>query len=64
MVADVFGLHTFTPTEHQIDAGAKALRERQMAGRITRPWETVPKSEQKKWRGHAEAVLKAAFAPR
>jgi sensor domain CHASE-containing protein len=61
MVADVFGLHTRTPTEAEIDRGAKALRERQMAGRITRAWDTVPKSEQKKWRGHAEAVLRAAY---
>jgi hypothetical protein len=61
MVADVFGLHTRTPTEAEIDRGAKALRERQMAGRITRAWDAVPKSEQKKWRGHAEVVLRAAY---
>ena len=62
MVADVFGLHTRTSTDAEIDRGAKALRERQMAGRITRPWEIVPKSEQKKWREHAETVLRAAYS--
>lgn len=61
MVADVFGLHVRTPTDAEIDRGAKALRERQMTGRITRSWDTVPKSEQKKWREHAETVLKAAY---
>ncbi len=61
MVADVFGLTGRAPREDEIDRGAKALRERQMAGRITRPWDTVPKSEQKKWREHAEAVLRAAL---
>jgi hypothetical protein len=32
-----------------------------MSGRITRKWEDVPKSEQKKWREHAEVVLRAAL---
>lgn len=61
MVADVFGLHTRSPTDAEIDRGAKALREHQMAGRITRAWETVPKSDQKKWRDHARVVLLAAY---
>lgn len=60
-IPDVFGLHGRAPTEAEIDRGAKALRERQMAGRITRAWDTVPKSEQRKWREHAEAVLRAAL---
>lgn len=47
-------------TEDEIDAGAQALRDRQMAGRITRPWEKVPKSERRKWRDHACVVLAAA----
>jgi hypothetical protein len=50
-----------TPTPHQVVAGAKALRERQMAGRITRAWEDVPKYEQRKWVMHSEAVLIAAL---
>lgn len=60
MVADVFGLHTRTPTDTEIERGADALRKRQMSGRITRAWETLPKADKKKWRDHAEAVLKAA----
>ena len=61
MVADVFGLHTRTPTEAEIDRGAKALRERQMAGKISRAWDTLPKSDRKKWLEHSEAVLRAAY---
>jgi hypothetical protein len=49
------------PTDDEIDAGGKALRERQMAGRITRDWSDLPKHEKKKWRDHAEAVLRAAI---
>ena len=45
----------------EIDAGAKALRERQMAGRITRAWDAVPKSEKRKWRDYAACVLTAAI---
>lgn len=51
-------------TETEVNAGAKALRERQMEGRITRAWETVPLREQRKWREHARAVLEAALAAR
>jgi len=61
MVADVFGLHTRTPTESEIENGADALRKRQMSGRITRAWDTLPKADKKKWREHAEAVLNAAY---
>jgi hypothetical protein len=49
------------PTEAQIDAGAKALRDRQMAGRITRPWDDLPNTDKRKWRDHARCVLTAAF---
>lgn len=42
-----------------IDVGADALRQRQMAGRITRPWARLPNSDKRKWREHAEAVLQA-----
>lgn len=49
------------PTEAQIDRGARALRELQMKGRITRPWVELPKSDSKKWRIAAEAVLRAAL---
>lgn len=48
------------PTPAQIDAGADALRQRKMAGRITRPWTDLPNSDKRKWREHAEAVLRAA----
>jgi hypothetical protein len=63
MVADHFGLHTRTPTEAEIDRGAKALRERQMSGKKLNAWETLPTSTKKKWREHAEAVLRAAYRP-
>jgi hypothetical protein len=49
------------PTEAQIDRGAQALRELQMKGRITRLWAALPKSDSKKWRVAAEAVLRAAL---
>lgn len=48
-------------TQTQIDAGAEALRQRQMSGRITRPWDELPNSDKRKWREHAEAVLRAAM---
>lgn len=48
------------PAPAQIDAGADALRQRQMASRITRPWTDLPNSDKRKWREHAEAVLRAA----
>lgn len=47
-------------TGAEIDAGGKALRERQQAGRITRLWEQLPQSEKRKWHDHALAVLIAA----
>lgn len=52
-----------TISEEMIEAGGKALRERQMAGKITREWEKLPRSDKQKWRGHAEAVLRAALDP-
>jgi hypothetical protein len=51
-----------SPTEQEIDAGAKALRERQMAGRITQPWHVLPNSAKRKWRDHASVVLCAALS--
>ena len=50
--------------EEQIDAGAKALREHDMKGRITRPWDQVPKSDKKKWREKASVVLWAVRVPK
>lgn len=47
-------------TEAQIDAGAHALREHQMAGRMTVEWERVPKGQKRKWIVAATAVLEAA----
>ncbi len=49
-------------TEKMIDAGAQALRERNMKGRITRPWDALPKSAKKKWIEQASTVLIAALA--
>lgn len=49
------------PTKDEIEAGAQALRERQQAGRITREWSKLPKSEKLKWQLHAETVLRAAL---
>ena len=48
------------PTKAQIDAGARALRERQMAGRLLRPWELLPERDRRKWQDHACVVLTAA----
>ncbi len=48
------------PTEHMIEAAAKALREHDMKGRITRPWEQLPNSDAKKWRVKASIALWAA----
>lgn len=50
-----------TITQDQIDAGAQALRERNMAGRITRPWADLPNHDKAKWRNQAETVLRAAL---
>lgn len=52
---------TAAPTQLQIDAGAEALRQRQMSGKITRPWSALPNSDKRKWREHTEAVLRAAM---
>jgi hypothetical protein len=61
MTADYFGLHRKEPTEQQIDAGAKALREKQQAGKRLNEWSSLPNSTKKKWRDHASAVLSAAL---
>jgi hypothetical protein len=61
MAKQLFGFRTLIPTEAEIDRGAKALRKRQMAGRVTRHWKSVPKSERQKWRKYAKAVLCAAY---
>jgi hypothetical protein len=47
-------------TEHMIDKAANALRDIQMKGRITIPWDAVPKSQKKKWLQTAKVVLEAA----
>lgn len=49
-------------SEAAANAGGKALRERQMAGRITRDWDAVPKSERRKWVDTAREVIRAARA--
>jgi len=48
-------------TDSEIDAAAKALREHSMSGRITVPWDKVPKSQRKKWLSAATIVLRAAM---
>ncbi len=44
----------------RIDAAAKALREHDMAGRITRQWADVPNSDKRKWVEKAIVALNAA----
>lgn len=59
------GKHDFDEdlvSEAEIDAGAAALRERMQSGRITRPWDALPKSDKRKWRDYAAVVLTAARA--
>lgn len=47
------------PEVELIDAGAKALREHDMAGRFTREWDQVPNSDKRKWREKASVVIAA-----
>lgn len=42
-----------------IEAAAKALREHEMKGRITVPWDRVPKSQKAKWLEKASIVAAA-----
>jgi hypothetical protein len=51
-----------TVSASQVDLGAKALREFDMHGRITRSWEDLPSSDKRKWREKARVVLRAALA--
>ncbi len=44
----------------RIDAAAKALREHDMAGRITRKWADLPNSDKRKWAEKAIVALNAA----
>lgn len=54
-----------TILESEIDAGAKALRERQMSAKMwLRDWESLPKAQKRKWRDHATCVLTAALKAR
>ncbi len=46
----------------RLDAGAKALRELDMAGKLTVPWDRVPKAKKRKWWAKASVVLEAAKA--
>ena len=50
------------PTMNQIDAAAKALRDHDMKGRITRAWCDLPHYDKKKWWKKAELALEAANA--
>jgi hypothetical protein len=49
------------PTNEQIERAAKALREHDMKGRITRPWGDLPNYDAKKWRTKASIALWAAL---
>jgi hypothetical protein len=49
-------------SEIEIDAGAQALRDRQIGGRVLTPWQKLPKATKRKWRDHAAAVLTAAVS--
>lgn len=46
----------------RLDAAAKALREYEMAGKITREWADIPKSQKRKWWAKAKIALDAAAA--
>ncbi len=45
--------------ENRRQAVAKALREHQMAGRITREWGQVPNSDKRKWLDLADVAIDA-----
>lgn len=51
-----------TLSPRAIEAAAEALRERDMAGRITIPWSSIPKSQRKKWIERAETAITAYHA--
>lgn len=53
-----------TVPHEEIDAGAKALRERQQSGKRLNVWETLPNSAKRKWWDHAACVLTAANSVR
>lgn len=44
----------------RLDAGAKALREFEMSGKITRNWDDIPNAQKRKWWAKAQIVLDAA----
>ena len=49
------------PTDEMIDAGAKALREFEQAGKRLNPWPLVPKAQKRKWYEKVEVVLRATL---
>lgn len=51
-----------TNLSRAIEIGAKALREHDMAGRVTVEWDRIPNGQKKKWRKKAEAALSALAA--
>jgi len=51
-----------TISQRAVEAAARALRERDMAGRITVSWDRVPKVQKKKWIDRGEVALTAALA--
>lgn len=55
-------LYTRRPSFNDaIEAAAQALREHDMKGRITLPWEKVPKSQRRKWLEKASVALTASL---
>jgi hypothetical protein len=53
--------------EAEIDAGAKALRNRQQGdirGQDLKAWELLPNAAKRKWRDYAACVLNAAATVR
>ncbi len=51
-------------TDHEIEAGAEALRQRQQSGKRLTPWPNLPTATKAKWRAHAACVLTAALSAR
>jgi hypothetical protein len=47
---------------YEIEAGAQALRKRQITGHNTRSWDALSESEKQEWRARAAVVLAAADA--
>lgn len=58
---EIEALARHPPFNDAIEAAAQALREHDMKGRITLPWEKVPKSQRRKWLEKASVALTASL---